>query len=323
MKHTITVFLIFISGILVKAQQYISLEDLQKNFKVNAFTLNPQNLYGVEGKIEIYNVYIGKNSILLLSVFPVYEEHRKTKGEPITPTEDLKSKLDKEFSTEALLNEKNKSDENIGANWKPVDYQQIKDDVLTKDRLLSICLDWAEQNLPEKKTMQYKLLRKYKGKYYVAQMMLTELFEIGEAEKPFISPYGTINIKETKVSIAESEKSFQRQFPELSFPLDFRNSYRTKSVPVPYLVKFYLSKEYEIHGEKAYQFWTLDDWWHIDGYNEYRGIDRFVYIPGKGIVGGSYDFYFEYELTKIGKISHEKLWNNVINEKVMIAEELK
>lgn len=34
-------------------------------------------------------------------------------------------------------------------------------------------------------------------------------------------------------------------------------------------------------------------WWAIDGYNVNRGIDRLIYIPNLGIVGGSYDFYFE------------------------------
>lgn len=86
-----------------------------------------------------------------------------------------------------------------------------------------------------------------------------------------------------------------------------------KNLNVIYSVHNYLSKEYLIKGNKAYQFWTLDGWWYYDGLNEYRGIDRFVYIPEKGIVGGSYDFYFGYE--KGYSISNAILWDNIINEK--------
>nr|WP_305049653.1 hypothetical protein [Elizabethkingia bruuniana] len=44
-------------------------------------------------------------------------------------------------------------------------------------------------------------------------------------------------------------------------------------------------------------------------------------MPGKGIVGGSYDFYFRDP--RGFRIADTVLWQNIINEKVMIAEELK
>lgn len=115
-------------------------------------------------------------------------------------------------------------------------------------------------------------------------------------------------------------KKYLKAVSQRAFPLILRES-QIQNLNVIYSVHNYLSKEYLIKGNKAYQFWTLDGWWYYDGLNEYRGIDRFVYIPEKGIVGGSYDFYFGYE--KGYSISNAILWDNIINEKVMIAEELK
>ena len=82
---------------------------------------------------------------------------------------------------------------------------------------------------------------------------------------------------------------------------------------------------FSIKNYHAYQFWTLDEWWSQDGYNEHRGIDRFLYIPLEGIVGGSYDFYFRLK-PKISSNDYkassiEKLWDNIIHERIMIAEE--
>ncbi len=56
------------------------------------------------------------------------------------------------------------------------------------------------------------------------------------------------------------------------------------------LKRLYLSKSYTLGKDSAYQFWTFCDWNRKDGRNLQRGIDRFVFIPGKGIVGSSFDF---------------------------------
>jgi len=79
------------------------------------------------------------------------------------------------------------------------------------------------------------------------------------------------------------QKNFKHQFPDKDFIMDVTSNNRLKQIDEPYSFRNYLSKEYTITGKKAYQFWAFD---------EYRGIDRFLYIPDKGIVGGSYDFYF-------------------------------
>jgi len=121
------------------------------------------------------------------------------------------------------------------------------------------------------------------------------------------------------------------------FPLDFRKSKATLLPNRQDIEREYLSRILEINGEQAYQFWTLTDWSSPSSYSYNRGVDRFVYMPDKGIVGGSYDFYFLVEfdrgwdrvfnikgdLRPRHRKTKEELWQNVIQEKVMLAEELK
>ncbi|SEL99118.1 hypothetical protein SAMN05421740_12113, partial [Parapedobacter koreensis] len=185
----------------------------------------------------------------------------------------------------------------------------------------------------DKKTMQYSLVKTEDGKYFKSNHCLAEFFYALEHSSRFNTPYGTLNTGQQPISIREMEKVFDQQdeFPfQGSFPLDVR-------LPWTYLNHWwlvqreYLSKVFEINGEQAYQFWTLTDWRNHDGYNLHRGIDRFVYIPDKGIVGGSYDFYFLFEenwgFIEKGRDRHTKtrdeLWQNVLEEKVMLAEELR
>lgn len=86
--------------------------------------------------------------------------------------------------------------------------------------------------------------------------------------------------------------------------------------------KEFLSRKYLIKGAEAYQFWTYTDW-HEDyrSYEYNRGIDRFVYIPGKGIIGGSYDFYF-FKHRKELNLTISKFIENMLEEKVMIADRI-
>ena len=175
--------------------------------------------------------------------------------------------------------------------------------------------------------MDYKLVKKENGIYYVSKYCLTELFNISSIESPLISSYGVINIMDKKVSIQEMHTSFEKQFPSTEFILDIREGNFLRNLSVYYNYRNYLSKEITIKNEIAYQFWTFDGWWAQDGYNEHRGIDRFIYIPKKGIVGGSYDFYFRLKpkisSNKYFTASDNHLWTNIINEKVIIANELK
>ena len=86
----------------------------------------------------------------------------------------------------------------------------------------------------------------------------------------------------------------------------------------------YLSSIEEKEGKNIYHFWTFDDWHICKGYNWHRGIDRFVYTPEMGIVGGSYDFYFDRFLGYCGGRSHSNRteFKRTVGRKIMWAKEL-
>ncbi|WP_411898067.1 hypothetical protein [Elizabethkingia occulta] len=302
-----TIFLIIftLNFSILFSQKYIMLDSLKVKFPVKEYTLNARDIYNVNGEIKVFNVYLSKNSILLLSIMP--EAPKAFAKEGITDFNSLEKKI--------VSNKKNSN------SWTLIDFNKIKTNILSSSKILDIATDWMENNSSSNKTFEYKILKKENGNYYVSKNCLTEFFYIADIRSPLITPLGVINVSEPKVSIKQMEEVFKKQYPKEPFPLDTRERVRSKNLNVIYSVHNYLSKEYLIKGNKAYQFWTLDGWWYYDGLNEYRGIDRFVYIPEKGIVGGSYDFYFGYE--KGYSISNAILWDNIINEKVMIAEELK
>ncbi len=279
------------------SQGYFLVDSLKTSFKVHEYTLETEQIYNIKKEINIYNVFISKNLILLISVLPDLDEK-------ILPG----------------MSEK-------GQNWELVDYEKIKDDLFSKKTLQNILEEWLINNSPEKKTLQYKLVKKENGNYYATKMCLTEVFSIANLKYPLVSSYGTINTAEQKVTIKEMENTFTQQFPKKDFIMDVRNGIVNRQLDALYSFRNYLSKEYKITGNKAYQFWTFDGWWVHDGYNKHRGIDRFIYIPDKGIVGGSYDFYFRFKPKDSSNdyftVPISTLWDNIINEKIMIAKELK
>ncbi|MCL1670060.1 hypothetical protein M2T82_18510 [Elizabethkingia ursingii] len=206
-------------------------------------------------------------------------------------------------------------------NWIKIDINTIKKNILTKSQLREFIFDRYIDNNSKKKTLKYGLIKNINGEFYVSYMTLIEYFYIKNYKFPFVPSYGTIDTNGPIVTIKEMDKSYQEQVPNQGFPL--HPKYGDITFAYPIYARNYLSKIYDINGQKAYRFWTLDSWRAVDIYNINRGIDRFIYIPGKGIVGGSYDFYFTFIPRENSPISFEKRWDNIINEKVMIAEELK
>lgn len=290
MRKLIIIIFIFYN-FFASAQFIIDLDNLKSDYQINKYTFNTMELYGFNKTIEAYNIFITPKTLLLISVLPNLQEDN---------------------------------------NWRKIDYNSIKEKIVTKSMLESKMQDWLENNIPDKKTFAYNLIKRVNNEYYMSDLAFAELFVINNYSLPIISSYGTINIKDSEVSIKEMEKAFRLQIPKQEFPLDVLHGEQwIKNLDDSYALRIYLSKKFTIDGDKAYQFWTFDGWWIVDGYNSQRGIDRFVYIPGKGIVGGSYDFYFAHK----PKLMHntnvslpvpaEKLWDNIINEKVMIAKELK
>ncbi|WP_407488197.1 hypothetical protein [Elizabethkingia anophelis] len=295
-------FLLIFSSICVFPQKYLLLDSIKTKFKVEEYTLSTKELYNIDKRIEVYNIFVDPKNILLMSVLPQLETQ-------LSKTEY--TDYDKLTKVLVTTTEKN-------VNWKKIDFNQIRNNILSIGDINALSSEWEIQNSPDKKTFKYQLVKKIGNSYYISENCLTEFFTIANVQNPLISPYGTINIIEPKVTIIEMEGVFKKRFSNFPFPLDIRERLGARYSDMNFSIHNYLSKDYLIKGNKAYQFWTLDGWWYHDGMNEYRGIDRFVYIPEKGIVGGSYDFYFR----KLN-ILNTLLWDNIINEKVMIAEELK
>lgn len=299
----ILIILTIISICYSYGQKYIMLDSLSTKFKVKEYTLNTKALYGINKNIIVYNIFVDNKRILLLSILPELEEN-KTYKEGITDYEKLANVIGKGSLEKKEL------------YWKKINFDDIKNNIITISDINYITSEWEIANTPDKKTFSYSLVKRVGNDYYVSKNCLTEFFTIADVKSPLIAPYGTINISEPKTTIREIKEIFKNRFPNFPFPLDV-NNIGMRYLDVSFSLHNYFSKEYIIKGNKAYQFWTLDGWWYTDGLNEQRGIDRFVYIPGKGIVGGSYDFYFR------KFIVNSLLWDNIINEKIMIAEELK
>lgn len=288
MKNLVKFLFCLLSGFIC-AQKYISIDDLKGSFQINKFTLKTNALYAIDREVEIYNVFLSENIIMLFSVLPDLEPH--------------------------------------GGNWVGVDKSTVKEKMVTGDQLLSLASDWLLDNKPENKTLAFSVVKKVGDNYFASKNCLAELFRIQDTESPIIPVYGTINVSEQKLTIKEMEALFKRQFPNSGFVLDPREPSTRKDISDSYMKKYYLSKQFKIRDIAVYQFWTFDGWETIDGLDEHRGIDRFVYAPAKGIVGGSYDFWFSLK-PKISSsqyfmVDKNILWNNILNEKVMIAEELK
>ncbi|AZI67570.1 hypothetical protein EIB71_07795 [Kaistella daneshvariae] len=288
MKRTLLIIVILLFNNL--KCQLLNIERLKAVYPVKEYTLHTKDIYEFDKKIDLFNVFLNDNTILLISILPDVE---------------------------------------TGENWKQIDKKNIKKNEISIQDFIKL----VSQDENQKKLVFNMIHKNEKNKEFFAFVALAELFHIENYEFPLISDNRTINIKEQKASIKSFLKAYNSNFNASTFksvfPLDVRKKDRMLGNVNHLHYKPYLSKEFFIKNKKAFQFWTLNDWGVIDGYNYQRGVDRFLYIPNFGIVGGSYDFYFELKPRTIFKtnfalpVSDELLWNNMINERLMIASELK
>lgn len=283
------IFIVFFQ--LFSSQLIINIDSLQRKYPMKKYTLNTKELYNFDKTIEIYNFFISKNKILLITILPNFQGKE---------------------------------------NWVKLDKNVIDDGNPTNEKLDY----WLNSENPKDKKLLYKKVTKsIDENQYASVTSLIEIFNIGNYPYPLLADFGTINILENKTSIREMYEIYEELYSKNNllpiFPLDVRETEHIKTENSTFLFRNYLSKEYMIGKEKAYQFWTFISWDIVDGYNQQRGIDRFVYIPEKGIVGGSYDFYFALKPRAMVNndvllpVSEEKLWDNIINEKIMLAKEIK
>lgn len=278
-----------VSSTFAQKRQFILYDSLDSNFQTNKYTLQANSLYGQANLVELYNIYLRRDVLVLFSVLPDFER---------------------------------------GDAWEKID--ELDTPFLTGDQFYSDMWDRVRNHASQNKFMdKYALVKKDGDTYYASKNTLVEIFNIRHYSSDFNTPNGVINTGQNPISIRQMAAIYETQFPDRGFPLDLLNG-PAIMWDRDLLARMYLSDTLKIQGERAFKFWTFTDWNVSDGMNVQRGIDRFIYLPGKGIVGGSYDFYFDFraklDFTPMENrytISRDQWMQNILDEKVMLAEELK
>ncbi|MDO4782277.1 MAG: hypothetical protein Q4A09_03550 [Capnocytophaga felis] len=265
MKPNFIVLLFFIFQAAF-SQQYILLDELEKDFEIQKYTLNTQKMYRFDGEIHIYNIE-AFGRLVLISEFPDLEQKSSVKT---ISEEELQSK---------------------------------------KESLQSI-ISQIDTTAEKKAFNKFYLVKRIGNQYYAANYCLFEIFVLFDEEKLHLSGRNIINTKQKMVSYQDVKKNYGDSFPMENTWWGER--YSTISNLLKYI---YLSEITYKNNENIYRFWTFDDWHIRKGYNYHRGIDRFAYIKGKGIVGGSYDFYFD-------RIDSDSAIKRTVRYDIMWAREL-
>ncbi len=283
--------------------KYFLFEEDNKDFIASSFTLNTYPLYKIKREVHLFNVmskvqtFIGNKgiyngqhdyNIMLFSILP-----------DLDGSEDW-YEINLDTVRSSMINFKNLEE-------------------LHKKNTLSYFNTTVKQTT--KYFNDYKLIIKKGKTYYAPKYCLLQFYSVRNRPQAFTNVYGTINTQDSAYSVLQFEKIFKGAYPGLQFPL-----YRIGEDPLSFLDwsrdrREYLSKKITLaHHTAGYQFWTYIDWTQYEyKYDFERGIDRFVYAPGKGIIGGSFDFYFYYHRKKL-PIKYSDFLNNIKEEKVMIIE---
>ncbi len=285
-------FLLNINGVSIsyaqnvrdKNSRYFILESNNTSYKVNTVKLNSKALYNIDSDIELFNVLI-KDRLILFSVLPTKKPWTEI------DTNAIKSQI---VSSKALLDIFQVGHRHfaINASWYPT--------------------------LPVKRS-DIRLIVKRNGKFIVSEYCISEYFRIvtGITLFPNQMPPCDINILSKPISIKKFENNYYATFGYYS-----GNSHKSEMNFV--IEKFerpllFLSKKARFKKMDSYLFWLYDDWGKSDGYDEDRGIGRFLYVKDIGIIGGSFDFWFFRNLE--GNV-YKKLFGNYMAERVMYPTEI-
>ncbi|AIM39257.1 hypothetical protein KO02_23130 [Sphingobacterium sp. ML3W] len=286
--------------------KYFVLENNTKDFEVSRFTMNTQSLYGINREVILFNLLKKEDTLI--------GEDGKLNGQS-----DYNIIL---FSI--LPNLTGKED------WEKIDVDTIQSSFITLDELEQLhtknSLSYFNNVVKDttKYFNTYKIIVKKENNYYVPKFCLLQFYSVRNRPHVFTNVYGTINTEDSRYTIIEFEKIFKETYPRLDFPLN-----RIDKEPLSFMDwtrdrKEYLSKKFTLKNNLiGYQFWTYIDWTKHDfQYDFERGIDRFLYLPGKGIIGGSFDFYFYFHRKKL-PIKYSDFIQNIKEEKLMIADSFK
>jgi len=294
----VLLFILFFSCIAVKAQtKYFIVRSNDKSYDVKSYTLKTNALYQIDKEIELFN---------LLTKSPIVN------GTPM-------KMFQKDLILFSVL-----PDLKTDTNWEMIDLDSIKSDTLHFSKLSQLLMKSTHQYFDYSYPEQTKYFNAYKlvvykdGNYMVAKNTLLQFFAIRNRPSVFNSVFGTINIDQDQFTVLDMLNYYDAKklsdFPLVSFLDQYATFDRRRER------KEFLSKKAILKGDTTYQFWTFVDWPERHAYNTERGIDRFIYIPNKGIIAGSFDFYFAYHAKEIN-LNWVKFLDNIYKERVLIADE--
>lgn len=282
----LVITLLLFSSQAVYAKPFYFLIDFKSSeYKVNTIKLSAKELYGFSGEVELYNLKY-KDRLILFSVLPsgtIWKEISKS-----------------EFQSKSV-------------NFKSTT------DFFEKGFQSYLNSDW--ENTRGIKRDDIRLVIQKDGKYLAANFCIGEYFVLPKDQLLFPNQMGDafININSPILSTKDFEKLFSQKYKQKS-----PNFWQENGYMISYFSFFrkplnFMSGTIDIAGKKAYRFWHYSDWSVEDGYNTQRGVDRFLYIPELGIVGGSYDFWFAKNIKGKAFVS---LSDNYLEEKVMLPIEI-
>lgn len=255
-----------------------------KDNSLTIVELSTKPLYQVDQKIQLFNVFLNDYTLVLFSVLPEQQSN--------------------------------------GPSWKEVNIAEEK--VMTRQDLIQVnengkkaYLNSGLQNYSDLKRTDMTIVVHHKnGKYLAAQNCIVEFFTLVDQDLMFPNEMGIfyINTKSSTLSAKEFEMCYQKIYNEYSVNVAISANLTGSSIikSPGERPSLFLSKSFLIADQPIFQFWSFTNWHIADGLNGYRGIDRFIYMPGKGIVAGSFDFYFRKGLDNNTSLS------NYLNEELML-----
>jgi len=301
-------FLFVTVGLSGKVKYLIMPDHAQEGYTIDRYRLSTEKLYGVNKTVELFTLTFSNSNKLI-------------DRDKLTSNTDLNLIL---LSVLPDLTGNN--------DWIEIDIDSIKNNIIVPSYLkrlfnLNTLSEFDKTYGAKTKYFdEYQIIQKIGSKYYASKHCLIQFFAIRNRPSIFQDVFGTINIEQDPLTITQMEGIFKKRYPHEDFP-----PYTIGNTPYDYPTfdylrdrKEYLSKVIKFNnGILGYQFWTFTDWHtHDHEFEVDRGIDRFVYVPGRGIIGGSFDFYFYFNRKKL-PIKYTDFLNNIKEEKVMIADDFK
>lgn len=175
-------------------------------------------------------------------------------------------------------------------DWEEISFKLIEEKIIS--------IQDVEKNISKENRKKFfntfEMVKKENNRYYVAKNSLVEMFKVISSDESLnlrISGENIINLSQKIRTYQDVKKAYKSLYNTTDFPMEY--AYGSSVTYISDELKAIYLSEIEQDNEKIYHFWTFDDWHIARGYNYHRGIDRFVYVKEKGIVAGSYDFYFD------------------------------